>query len=677
MNLGEQVKLLGTMNFNRTTSPNYPETYYNPRSPIYLLSIWTGANIDIDDLRDYWVPGMEGIQQFSYDYRQYNNPWFMIYENTREHAEDNVNGQLALTWRITPEWDFRVRTNLNSNKKFKAEKFPVNASYYDDSYGTKKWIGGYTERYEHYTDWNSDFMLNYTHQFNRSFGVKATFGGAYRIQEYKDSETTTHGGLIVPNIYTFQNAVDGLRGKTYKWDKEVGSLYANVDLDYRNYLFLNMTGRIDKSSTLPIDNNTYFYPSVSLSGVISDMVDLSGLFSYLRARASYARVGGDLSPYRLGNAYNIGSVWNGQMAFYTGSELKSADIKPEFSSSAEVGVDMRFLKNRLGVDLSYFQAEDGPQIFSLASSSAAGYDSRLVNGLTYKRQGVELTVNAEPLRTQEFNWNISGNISTSRRYLKEIYGDIRNNEFIRKGERADQIWETDFMRAPDGQIIYENGLPVRDPIKKHIGNYDPDFIFGLHNEFKYRNVTLSFSFDGNIGGKIYNEIVMNLWKSGRHEDSDNEWRLADWQAYKADPAGYGITYKGTFVAPGVVVTGGELVRDADGNVITDTRTFAPNTTPVLYQTWAGGSNGYYRTGSQTYQGRTYVKLRDVTLTYNLPQSLIKKISPVRSASVSLVGRNLLYISEADYLDLDQFSGSSSVLQTPSTRNFGININVTF
>jgi TonB-linked SusC/RagA family outer membrane protein len=677
MNLSEQVKLLGAMNFNRTTSPNYPETYYNPRSPIYLLSIWTGANINIDDLRDYWVPGMEGVQQFSYDYLQYNNPWFMAYENTREYAEDNMNGQLALTWRITPEWDVRVRTNLNTNAKFKDEKFPVNTSFYDDSYGTKKWVGGYDEKYEQYTDWNSDFMLNYTHQFNRSFGIRATFGGAYRIKAYKDTYTTTHGGLIVPDVYTFQNAVEGLKGKTEKWDKEVGSLYANADLDYNNCLFLNLTGRTDKSSTLPIDNNAYFYPSVSLSGVISDMVDLSKVFSYLRVRASYARVGGDLDPYQLKNAYVTGSIWNGQTSLYTGSELKSANIKPEFSSSVEFGMDMRFFKNRLGFDLSYFQAKDGPQIFSLSTPSSSGYDTRLVNGLTYKREGIELTVTAHPIRTQAFNWTVLGNISTSHRYLEKIYEDIQNDGFISKGERADQIWAEDFMRAPDGQVIYKDGLPVRDPIKKRIGNYDPDVIFGLHNEFKAGNVAVSFSLDGNAGGKIYNEIVMNLWKSGRHEDSDNAWRLADWEAYKANPAGYGTAYKGTFVAPGVVVTGGELVRDADGNVISDTRTFAPNTTPVLYQTWAGGSNGYYRTGSQTYQSRTYVKLRDVTVTYHLPQSFLKKVGLLRSASVSLVGRNLLYFSKADYLDLDQFSGSSSVLQTPSTRNFGINMNVTF
>lgn len=677
MNLSERVKILGTLNFNRTTSPNYPETYYNPRSPVYLLSIWTGAHINIDDLRNYWVPGMEGVQQFSYDYAQYNNPWFMAYENTREHFEDNINGQLALTWRITPELDFRVRTNLNTNKKSRNEKYPVNTSFYDDDYGTKKWVGGYDETHDMYTDWNSDFMLNYAHQFNRSFGIKAAVGGAYRIQEYKYSYMTTHGGLIVPGIYTFQNAVEGAKGKTEKWSKEVGSLYANVDFDYKNYLFLNLTGRMDKSSTLPVNNNAYFYPSVSLSAVISDMADLSKVFSYLRARTSYARVGGDLDPFQLKNTYLAGSMWNGQTPLYTNSELKDANIKPEFSSSAEFGVDMRFFKNRLGFDLSYFLATDGPQIFSLSTASSSGYDTRLVNGLTYNRRGIEVTVIATPVQGKDFSWNLSGNISKAHRYLKKIYGDIENHDYIRKGERADQIWAQDFMRSPDGQVIYKDGLPVRDPIKSHIGNSDPDFVFGFHNEFKFKNLSLSFSLDGNVGGKISNEIVMNLWKSGRHEDSDNEWRLADWEAYKENPEGYGVTYKGTFVAPGVIVTGGELKRDAEGNIISDTRTFAPNTTPVLYQAWAGSSNSYYRTESQTYQSRTYVKLRDVTITYVLPPALLKKIGLLRSASVSLVGRNLLYLSKADYLDLDQFSGSTTALQTPSTRNFGININATF
>lgn len=677
MNLSERVKILGNMNFNRTSSPNYPETYYNPRSPLYLLSVWTGAQVDIDDLRNYWVPGMEGIQQYNYDYAQYNNPWFMSYENTREHNEDNVTGQLTWTWRITPEWDLRVRTNLNTNAVNKNEKYPVNASFYGDDYGTKKWVGGYDETLEKYTDWNSDFMLNYAHQFNRSFGIKAAFGGAYRIKNYKYTYTTTHGGLIVPGIYTFQNALEGTKGTTNKWDKEVGSIYANVDLDYNNYLFLNLTGRMDKSSTLPIDNNTYFYPSVSLSGVISEMIDISKIFSFLRLRASYARVGGDLEPFQLKNTYISGSQWNGQTPLYTSSELKDANIKPEFSSSAEFGMDARFLNNRIGFDLCYFIAEDGPQIFSLSTPVSSGYTTRLVNGLTYTRRGFEFTVNSTPIKTKNFEWNLSANLSQSHRYLKSVYDGIENYGYIKKGERVDQIWVTDFMRSPDGKIIYKDGLPVRDTYDQHIGNSDPDFIYGLYNELKFNNVSISFSLDGNIGGLIYNDISASLWKSGRHEDSDNQWRLADWEAYKADPEGYGTTYKGTFIGEGVVVTSGTLERDANGNVISDTRTFAPNTTPILYQAWAGSSNGYYRTESQTYQNRSYIKLRDVTITYQLPQNIIKRMGVIKSGSISLVGRNLLYFSKAEFLDLDQFSGGSSQLQTPSTRNFGININATF
>ena len=340
-------------------------------------------------------------------------------------------------------------------------------------------------------------------------------------------------------------------------------------------------------------------------------------------------------------------------------------------------MDARFLNNRIGFDLCYFIAEDGPQIFSLSTPVSSGYTTRLVNGLTYTRRGFEFTVNSTPIKTKNFEWNLSANLSQSHRYLKSVYDGIENYGYIKKGERVDQIWVTDFMRSPDGKIIYKDGLPVRDTYDQHIGNSDPDFIYGLYNELKFNNVSISFSLDGNIGGLIYNDISASLWKSGRHEDSDNQWRLADWEAYKADPEGYGTTYKGTFIGEGVVVTSGTLERDANGNVISDTRTFAPNTTPILYQAWAGSSNGYYRTESQTYQNRSYIKLRDVTITYQLPQNIIKRMGVIKSGSISLVGRNLLYFSKAEFLDLDQFSGGSSQLQTPSTRNFGININATF
>ncbi|MFI3314930.1 MAG: SusC/RagA family TonB-linked outer membrane protein [Rikenellaceae bacterium] len=672
MNLSKRSTLMSTINFNRTTSPNYPELTYEPRSVIYNLSVWRGAEFDVMDLQDYWIDGMEGLQQYNTDYAQYNNPWFMAYENLRTYDKDDVHGQVSYNYRFTPDLDVIARVNLSTNSLNETESYPVSASFYGDN----KWVGAYDESYDIYSDLNADILLNYAKQLNSNFGIKASAGGSYRMEEGSYAYATTYGGLIVPGIYTLQNSVESTTGSSSNWLKETGSLYGYVDFDYKDFLFLSITGRMDTSSTLPLENNTYFYPSVSLSAVMSDVIKLPEVISFWRVRGSFARVGGDLEVYQLLSTYSQGSIWNGQTPMYVSGSLLNPSIEPEFSSSFEIGTDLRFFNNRLNVDFSYFYAEDGPQIFSLSTASSSGYTSRQLNGLTYTRKGWEVVVSGTPIRTKELSLDLNLNISSSHSYLKEVYGDLDYYGYVQVGERIDQLWIDDFMRSADGEVIYENGLPVVDTIEKYWGNYDPDFSYGFGASLNYKQFALGFSIDGMVGGYFLNSTWENLWRSGTHIDSDNEWRLADWEAYKSDPDGYGTTYTGTFVGDGVVVTSGELVRDQDGNVISDTRTYEKNTTPVLYQSYAGGVG--QRTESTYVQSRTYAKLRDVTLTYNIPSTLINRIGGISAASVSFVGRNLLYITkDAKFVDLDQFTSYTTTLQTPSTRNFGFNINLTF
>jgi TonB-linked SusC/RagA family outer membrane protein len=674
IDIGNRLRAEAAVNYNRTASPNYPDLIYNPRSPIYTILIWGSANYDIRDLRDYWKPGQEGLQQNSYDYAQYNNMYFQAYENLRGHYRDDVHGNAQLKWRITPDLDVRLRSNLSLYALNTDERYPMSLSVYDMNF---KFVGGYEESNEHYWDSNTDILFNYARQLSPTIGLKASLGGSLRTIRQNQSWDATRGGLIAPGIYTLQNSVEQRSGTSSRWEKQVGSVYGYADIDFRNVLFLSLTGRVDKSSTLPVDRNTYFYPSASLSAVVSDMLDLSSVFTFLRLRASYARVGGDLEPYQLGTTYSQGTLWNMKMPFYYSGTSIDQNIRPEFSSSSEFGTDMRFFNNRLGFDFAYFIARDGPQIFDLQTPSSSGVNLRKVNGLTYTRKGYEVTVTAQPLEQSAFDWRLTGNVSSSHRWLDNVYAGLENLGYIRVGERADQLWVEDFMRDPQGNIIYQNGMPLRDPIMKYWGNSDNDFIFGLASSLGYRHFSVNIAFDGAGGGIIENYTWENLWRGGRHELSANEHRYNDWIAYQNDPDGWGSRYTGQFIGNGVTVTGGELKRDPDGNVISDTRTFAPNSDPVIYQNWAGSARGYYRTQSVRMQDRSYLKLREVTLTYAFPGSLLSKAKVIRSASVSLTGRNLLYFTKADYIDLDQFTGSETILQTPSLRSYGINLNVGF
>ncbi|MDR3127477.1 MAG: SusC/RagA family TonB-linked outer membrane protein [Tannerellaceae bacterium] len=672
VDISKRLRAEAVINYNRTASPNYPDLVYNPRSPIYTILIWGSANYDIRDLRNYWKPGQEGIQQNSYDYAQYNNMYFQAYENLRGHYKDDTHGNVSLKWRITPDVDVRLRSNVSLYSLNKDERYPLSISVYDMNF---KFVGGYEETNEHYWDSNTDVLFNYAKQLSPGFGLKASLGGSLRTIRQNQSWDATRGGLIAPGIYTLQNSAEQRSGTSSRWEKQVASAYGYADMDFKNVLFLSLTGRVDKSSTLPVDNNTYFYPSASLSAVVTDIVDLSSVFSFLRVRASYARVGGDLEPYQLSTTYSQGTLWDKKMPFYYSNTSVDQNIKPEFSSSSETGIDMRFFHNRLGVDFAYFIAKDGPQIFDLQTPSSSGVSLRKVNGLTYTRKGYEVTLTAQAVKRKDFDWDITANLSSSHRWLDKIYGNLENLGYIKLGQRADELWVEDFLRDPQGNIIYQNGMPLRDPIKKYWGNSDNDFTFGLSNTLRYKAFSVNIAIDGASGGMIENYTWENLWRGGRHEASANEHRYNDWVAYKNDPDGWGSRYTGQFIGEGVVVTGGELKRDPDGNVISDNRTFAPNTVPVIYQNWAGSARGYYRTQSVRMQDRSYLKLREITLTWKLPKSLLSKVPAVNAASISLIGRNLLYFTKADYIDLDQFTGSETVLQTPSLRSYGVNLNI--
>ncbi|RPD40544.1 hypothetical protein [Chitinophaga barathri] len=239
---------------------------------------------------------------------------------------------------------------------------------------------------------------------------------------------------------------------------------------------------------------------------------------------------------------------------------------------------------------------------------------------------------------------------------------------IKVGERADAYYTTDFQRSPDGKIVYgANGLPIRDPLPKRVGFFTPDWFGGLTNTFSYGNFRFSFLLDGRYGGKTLNYVNKKLWEGGRHPDAGPAAREKD---ALRDANNKPIPH---WVGEGVVITKGELKRDGDGNVISDTREFAPNTNKTTFQDWAYNLMG---ADISNIIDQTFLKLRDVTLTYNIPAKQLAR-TPFKTANVSLVGRNLLYLTKHKNIDLDQFIEGNNGLQTPSVKSYGINVNLVF
>jgi TonB-linked SusC/RagA family outer membrane protein len=674
LNAGKKVRFEANINYNRQITPNYPDANYGPNSYVYLFNIWGGADFDVRDLRNYWQPGKEGVQQFNREYTIYNNPYLTAYENLHSYEKNDLYGYVQMKYSITDKLIFNLRTNVSTWSRTRTKQIPVSGNFYNDGVNL---VGGYQYIDDSFWENNTEVSLSYDTKIN-NFGFKGAVFGNLRTVNNKSLSASTNGGLLVPGVYDLANTVlPSIPTNDYA-ERQVGSVYGLIDLNYKDFLYLNITGRYDHSSTLPVKNDSYFYPSASLSAVISEIVTLPKAISYLKVRGSYANVGKDLvdedapyNIYQLNPTYTTyGTRWNNNTGVGYSGTLYNPDILATRIKTTEVGLEARFLNNRIGFDAAAFRNIEGPYIAYVSVSPASGVTSTQNNAYTYIRKGLELTVDGTPVKTTNFSWSITGNWSTNHRWLNKIDGSLQRIGLTKLGDRIDGYFIYDFQRDSKGDLIVgSDGLPKLNPYASKAGNSDNNFIASINNSFKYKAFGLSFQLDGRFGGKIYNVVDNSQWSSGSAPASDSPYRLADWEN-RDNPA-----WKGTVMTNGVKIVSGALNTDQDGKIISDTRVFAPNDVPVLYQTWARNFN---RSDYELTRDRTYVKLREVVLSYNFPAQFLQRTKFIRTASVSLVGRNLLYFTGkgTKNIDLDQFISGAS-LQTPSVKSFGLNLNATF
>lgn len=658
--LTEALTMDARISYNRQYTNNFPETGYGPTNYLYNLILWTGPDISVKDLRNYWVPGKEGIQQRNYNNSYYNNPYFQAYEYLRGYNKDNTFGSVDLNYKISPEFSVKFRNGINNyamNRTYKEPKSYI-------GYGNKS-RGQFTVATSNYFDIASDLIGDYNHTFSDNFKIHAQVGGANYYRNNKYGSTNTDG-LTIPGFYNLRNSSNPIQGTNFLEERRTSSVYGVVDLEFLNGIYVSATSRNDKISTLPLENNSFFYPSVSTSVVISQFVKLPQWFSYLKARGSWSRVSSATLndndyTYSYLSSYEKGVTWNNLPSLTYGGALLNNDLKPQTSDSWEGGLDARFFNNRLSLEATYYQTRDFNNIVSIPVSVTSAYTSRLENGNVYQRKGLEFVLSGSPVRNKNFRWDITANFSTYRRYLKEIYGNAPTLNYLKVGDRTDKIYADVYQTDPQGNIIYNsNGFPLSDTFKRNVGNQDPDWNYGLENVFNYKSFTLRFLVDGRLGGKMYSTTNQKMWWGGTNPGTVNSYR---------EEANAG---KSTFAGAGVVVVSGQATYDAVGNIISDNRVFAPNTKAVNYIDYmTNTSNGAYN--NYNYFSQTYLKLREVTLSWQLPGKWLGK-SFVKGINLSLVGRNLLLFSKMPNVDPDPAVDN---LQTPSSRTIGFNANFKF
>jgi TonB-linked SusC/RagA family outer membrane protein len=696
----EKLRFESNINYNRQYSENFPDVQYGPNSMIYNIIIWGGADWNIDDMRDYWQEGKEGVQQIYADYTRYNNPYFLTYEWLRGHQKTDIYGYMSLKYDITDYLQVLARTGVSTYELFRNEKFPYSATVY----GREQAKGDYREDYRNLFDSNSDILVTFNKDLSEGINLNASLGGNIRSFNYRSSYITTDylnvpASSLTPGAYTFDNSLNPIKAYNYSAPMSIYSYYYSLDFSFRDWLTLSTTGRVDNNSTLYPTETKYFFPSASLSVVLTEALKLPTAISLLKVRAAYAKVGEGFTTATIGatpNAsfplsygssyrtpyggptygnqavYSTPLVYNNQPGAYYPNTLTNDNLQPYFSSATEIGFDSRFLHNRIGLDVTYFNNIDGPQISNQPLSSTTGYSGYIANGAKTQRSGLEVVVSAKPISNPDgLNWNVLLNYGSFKETLKELPNGADRLGFIKIGDRVDAYYAGAFYKTPDGQLINDaSGRPIRTAVSQFLGNLNPDWSWGITNQVNYKNWGLTFQFDGRVGGVLVDYIQRQTFRGGRHiETVQGAMGVA-----RAQDA-LGVK---SWVGPGVVISNSAAIEyDPITGVITnyDELQFSPNTTATFLQDWI---SRYYQAEEANIISRSYAKLREVTLTYNFPSTLLEK-SFIRKASVSLVGRNLLYFAEKKDVDIDQFVAPNaySDLQSPTLRRYGFNVNITF
>ncbi len=657
LNVSDKVKVNANINYVKTDSDNRPAVGYGTESIMYLF-IWYGRQLNTNNLRDYWQPGLEGRQQFNYNYNYHDNPYFTMYENTNAQDKDRIFGNVSVNYDISENWKLLLRSGRDFYRDFRVRK---------RAFSTQRFpFGTYQEDNVFFEESNSDFLLSYDKTFGEKFNINIS-GGGNQLRQKQDFTKSVAPQLINPEVYSFNNSRQAVQVSSNDYEKRINSLYGYARFAYDNVLFMDVTGRNDWSSTLPQDNNSYFYPSVTLSAVASDMFNMPAWVSFAKLRAAYAEVGNDTGAYRLRSFYQNETPFDGSTPILTESSLiPNAELKPEITGSYEFGLDLRFFQSRMNFDLTYYDSSTKNQIINISTDIASGYSSQLINAGEVRNYGFEAIVNLVPVLTENFKWSSTFNFATNQSEVKDLGGvnftlTEANGAFIqaREGGSISAIYGRGFQRVEDpnseffGQKIINNqGIPVRTDDLVYQGDYAPDFTLGIQNTFKYKNVDFGFLFDTRQGGIVVSRTKTIGSTSGQLKET-------------LEGRETGI------VAEGVVNTG-----TADAPV------YVPNSVNVDARTF---NNRYYERDNveAAKYDASYTKLREVSLGYSFPKKMLDRL-PISSARFSVTGRNLLLWTDNPHFDPETVGVSGGTLQPgienmsyPSSRSFTFNLQVNF
>ena len=689
--LAKWIVVGATANYIVYTAPSLPGSATpsgsNVRSNSPMLQfLWFGRQVDTNSLKaDY-------TRNWNSSY--YDNPFWSASYNTQSQERHRLIGDLHAEFRLTDGLNVRFRTSTdwyNDRRKSKVKWGSAGAgspygSYAEDAYTVK--------------ENNTEVLATYIKQLNKNWGIDALLGFNVRNKQYENNYQAAPR-LAVADLYTLTNSRDPLISSNDFYRLRQYGLYGSIQLDYRRWAFLNITGRNDWSSTLPVDNNSYFYPSVTASVLLSEAFGgRSKAVNYLKIRGGWSQVGADANPYQLATVFTSETAFNGNPLQSSSTIGMNPNLKPEKTSSIEAGFEAAFWDNRLYLDFTYYKTDSRNQILKLATTAASGYTSQVRNAGHIRNRGYEIQLGAVPIQTSKgFRWNLDLNYGANSSKVVKLddEGLITSYQLYSSGiqilasvgEAYGTLFGTSYVRDANGNVVVDaNGLPKISTTNKTLGKFTPDWTGGISNTFSYRSLSLSFLIDASVGGSIFSNTnktgkytgVLANTLSGRNAEHGGLWYYTDAMGNNvrlSESPSYSVSSDGLYYAQ----VNGQSTRVYQDGIMVEgvTESGSKNEEVVSAEKYY---HRIYSIAEANVYDASYVKLREVALSYRLPRLWTQKLH-LQEASVTLTGRNLWTIYKS-VPNIDPESALTTgnaqgveAYSLPTTRSFGVNLSVKF